>query len=136
MVAQNANRIASRQQRLPAFFWQGILIVAPVMVLAGLGLFSLRQDKILAQHEATERAQAIADELARNIWSELTEVRDPNLPSFKMGQDRKLLLPASYPPVPIPQPLDLAELNAAQTRLWETVQAAEREQNVSTAIQA
>ena len=28
----------------PRFFWQGVFIVLPVIVLAGAGLFSLRQD--------------------------------------------------------------------------------------------
>jgi hypothetical protein len=34
--------------RKPTFFWQAVLIVLPVAVLAEVGLFSLRQDKALA----------------------------------------------------------------------------------------
>jgi len=38
------------------FFWQGALIILPVVILAGVGFFSLRQDKVLARHEAEQRA--------------------------------------------------------------------------------
>ena len=43
----------------PTFLWQALLIVLPIIVLAIVGFFSLRQDKLLAQQEARERAQAI-----------------------------------------------------------------------------
>jgi len=46
------------------FFWQGLAIVLPVIVLAGRGLVSLRNDRALARHEARERAQL----LARICW--------------------------------------------------------------------
>ena len=61
----------------PSFFWQALLIVLPVLVLAAVGFFSLRQDKILAQHEAVERAQAIADELLPTVWREIVETQRP-----------------------------------------------------------
>jgi len=52
--------------RKPTFFWQAVLIVLPVAVLAAVGLFSLRQDKVLAEQEAREQAQAIAWPLAHD----------------------------------------------------------------------
>jgi hypothetical protein len=36
----------------PVFLWTGILILLPLFLLAGVGLYSLRQDKILAENEA------------------------------------------------------------------------------------
>jgi hypothetical protein len=60
-----------RTQRKPTFFWQGLLILLPVAVLAVVGVISLRQDKILARHDAAERAQVVADDLASKIWNEL-----------------------------------------------------------------
>src|SRR5258708_39413120 len=79
----NKNMRRTRRNRPPTFFWQGVLIVLPLAVLAALGLFSLRQDKILAQHEATERAQRLADQLAQDLWQELTGFSGPHLPAFK-----------------------------------------------------
>jgi hypothetical protein len=38
------------------FFWQAVLILLPVAVLAVIGWASLRQDKILAEHDAREHA--------------------------------------------------------------------------------
>src|SRR3989442_93892 len=87
-----------------AFFWQGLLIVLPVVVLAAMGFFSLRQDKILAHHEATERAQALADQLAQTVWAELTEANNFDLPSFKIDQAGQLLFPPPYAAVPPPHP--------------------------------
>ncbi|MDB6121652.1 MAG: Histidine kinase [Pedosphaera sp.] len=52
------------KQQKPTFFWQGLLIVLPVMVLAGFGFSFLRQDKKLAENEARERAQLLADDLS------------------------------------------------------------------------
>lgn len=51
-------------RRRPRFLWQGLLIVLPAILLAAFGLFSLRQDRLLAQHEAVEQAKAIATALA------------------------------------------------------------------------
>ncbi|HTD86261.1 MAG TPA: hypothetical protein VK850_06760, partial [Candidatus Binatia bacterium] len=61
--------------RKPTFFWQAVLIVLPVAVLAAVGLFSLRQDKVLAEQEAREQAQAIAWPLAHECAARLrTEI--------------------------------------------------------------
>ena len=49
-----------RAERKPTFFWHALLILLPLVVLAALGFFSLRQDKLLAEQEARERAEAIA----------------------------------------------------------------------------
>ncbi|MBI3852004.1 MAG: hypothetical protein HY298_17235 [Verrucomicrobia bacterium] len=95
----------------PTFLWQGLLIVLPVVVLAAVGIFSLRQDKILAQHEATERAQAIADDLLPKIWTALTATNDSNLfkhHAFQIDQTGELIFPRPFDP--IPRPLSSTEL--------------------------
>src|SRR5881396_942075 len=56
--------VKPRSIRKPTFLWQAALIVLTVAVLAAVGLFSLRQDKVLAEQEAREQAQAIAWPLA------------------------------------------------------------------------
>src|SRR5438552_4662032 len=58
---------APRTNRKPTFFWQAALILLPVVALAAIGFFSLRQDKLLAEQEARERAAAIAAPLAREL---------------------------------------------------------------------
>ena len=127
---------APRIQRRNAFFWQGILIVLPVFVLAAAGLFSLRQDKILAQHEAAERAQAIADDMVRRIWTELTEARNPSLVAFRIDHARELIFPTPFSAVPRPRLLDPAELSAKQRQLWESAQQMEHQQAFASAIEA
>src|SRR6266545_2386114 len=60
-----------RANRKSTFFWQAVLIILPVTVLAGVGFFSLRQDKLLAEEEARQQAQAIAWPLARECGTRL-----------------------------------------------------------------
>ena len=59
--------------RKPTFFWQGLLILLPVMALAGFGLSFLRQDKRLAENEAKERAQILADDLSASFSNNFFE---------------------------------------------------------------
>ena len=90
-------------QRRPTFFWQAALILLPVAVLAVMGWYSLRQDKILAEHDAKERAQTIADDLLPKIWDELTAKPsdDTNHPSFQVDDSGQLIFPPPYQPVPM-----------------------------------
>ena len=54
-------RRVKRTNRKPSFFWQGVLILAPMLVLAKLGALALSQDKRMAQHQAEVRAQELAE---------------------------------------------------------------------------
>ncbi len=113
-----------RIQRKPTFLWQAVLILLPVVVLAVIGGFSVGQDRILAQHDAVERAQAIAEALVPKIWSELvtkeTDTFDPH--SFQTDGAGQLVFPPDYAPAPVPRPFDPRELNPEQARLWSTIQ--------------
>jgi signal transduction histidine kinase len=125
-------------QRKPKFFWQAALILLPVIVLSVMGWFSLRQDKILAEHDAKERAQAVADDLLPKIWNELTAnpSDDTNHPSFQVDDNGQLIFPPPYQPVPTPKPFDLAELNIEQTQLWQKLHNADAtSQNFETLAQ-
>src|SRR5208283_4917298 len=57
-------------KRKPAFFWQGACILLPIAVLAVLGLFSLRQDRLLAEQDAKEIGASAARSLALEIGDE------------------------------------------------------------------
>jgi signal transduction histidine kinase len=68
----------------PAFFWQGLLIVLPVLLLAGLGLVSLRQDLRLAEQDAQQRGQ----ELLQQIFSTSRQQIGPQLAALaSLAQD-------------------------------------------------
>ena len=117
-------------QRKPTFFWQGLLILLPVAVLAVIGVISLRQDKILAQHDAAERAQVIADDLAAKIWNELTvkesSLLDPsNGPAFEVDPAGRLMFPPAFATNPVAKPFDPDELNADQKQLWLELRGAD-----------
>lgn len=111
----------TRAQQTPRFFWQALLILLPVVVLAIVGSLSLRQDRILAEHEATERAQAIANDLLPRIWAELSAPADAGGSArivFQTDAAGRLVFPPPCDLVPIPQPLDVAEFQPEQTKLW------------------
>src|SRR5438093_8604085 len=130
----------TRAQRKPTFVWQATLILLPVVVLAVFGLISLRQDKLLAELEATERAQGIADDLASRIWSELTSSNAPAFlgrHAFRIDRQGELVFPRHYAASPVTSPFPVAELAAEQARLWRDVQAADPNQlDLATATQA
>jgi len=126
--------------RQPTFFWRGALIVLPVIVLAVVGVVSLRQDKVLAQHQATERAQAIADDLAPKIWAALgkgTESDEFGPGAFQVNAAGELVFPPPYSTVPVPRSLDTTELTGEQAGLWSQAREDEEiERNLSSAIDA
>jgi hypothetical protein len=49
-----------KKNRKPSFFWQGVLILAPMLVLAKVGALAIWQDKRMAEHEARLRAEDLA----------------------------------------------------------------------------
>jgi CHASE1-domain containing sensor protein len=143
----------SRQRRRPAFLWQGLFILLPVFVLALVGLLSLRQDRLLAEQEAKQRAQQMADDLAGKIRDALTAVSglpqttnwfdlstadavDTNF-IFEIDEFARLIFPPDYPAVPIPRAPDETKLSAEQQRLFHSAHAAEfRERNAAVAVRA
>jgi signal transduction histidine kinase len=62
--------------RKPTFFWQGTLILLPLMVMAGIAFTAIVQDRATAEREARHRAQEaiqqIGDGFERRLGSELT----------------------------------------------------------------
>jgi signal transduction histidine kinase len=130
--------MARISQRKPSFLWQGIFILLPVVVLAGAGFYSLREDRKLAQREAREKAQALADEMVRVLWTELT---DPvNLAqftnhTFRVDAAGRLLFPPPEPSLPVPQPLELSGLSEVQQRRWTTANDTNRGPDAIAACQ-
>ncbi|MCW5552729.1 MAG: HAMP domain-containing histidine kinase [Verrucomicrobiae bacterium] len=122
--------------RKPTFLWQGLLIVLPVAVLAAVGFLSLRQDRRLAEREAAERAQAVADDLLESIWTELAVTNLSGRLHFTIDAVGELLFPPPHPSIPIPRPFDLAELDSNGTQLWLAAQStSDNEYNLASAEQ-
>src|SRR4029077_15384857 len=99
-----------------------------VVVLAAVGFLSLRRDKILAQHEAADRAQTIADSLLPRAWSTLTNSVNPeNVKhhAFLIDPSGDLIFPFPFPQALSPEPLNFNSLTTEQTRLWQKAQRAE-----------
>src|SRR5262245_49017788 len=125
----------------PKFFWQAALILLPVLVLAGVAFLSLRQDRRLAQSEAAERAQSIADELSARLWNAITQVnpndKTPGRYAFQVDTAGQLLFPSPNANWPAPQPLEAAELKPEQARAWQTAHMLEmRQTNLLAAAQS
>ncbi|HEX4264876.1 MAG TPA: HAMP domain-containing sensor histidine kinase [Verrucomicrobiae bacterium] len=106
------------------FYWQAALILLPVAVLAVIGWASLRQDKVLAEHDARERAQSIADELLPALWNELISPGNEasNRIVFQIDDSGQLKFPSPYDAAPLPAPFSLTELSQEQARLWNESQ--------------
>src|ERR1043166_3176191 len=135
-----AERRVKPVNRKPSFFWQGVLILAPVLVLAKLGALAISQDKRMARHEAELRAQDIAEQAADLLSQELQRVepvtndfafdeRRPVASLFHFADETKrieidtngwLVSPAPFELAPMPHVLDIILLTNEQRTLWET----------------
>ena len=85
-----------QQRRRPSFHWQGLLIVLPAFLLAGAGLLSLRQDRVLAQLEAAEQAKTISRTLVEAVFpavfssldmTEITTHADQSVEQFRLTEE-------------------------------------------------
>jgi signal transduction histidine kinase len=141
------------RRRQPGFFWQGVLIITPALLLAGFGFLSLRQDRLLALQEASREAARLATDLAQHTLPEalfaeppgfleverfrtnsLPPEQDPILVQASSGvrrivwltdEEPQLLYPPAVRPAPIPAPLETETLSEIQRDLWLTVTASE-----------
>jgi signal transduction histidine kinase len=124
-------------QRRPTFIGQGLLILVPVAVLAVLGFFSVRKEKQLAEQEAVQRAQALADELLPKLVRELTSTNDlPPRGAFQIDLKGNLLVPPPTVELPTPEPWDLSELDQTQRKLWLEGRASETGASPESGVRA
>ena len=63
---------------LPAFFWQAILILLPVTLMAGFGFWAILRERSAVEHEAQQRAreilQVIPGDFGRIVANQLTDI--------------------------------------------------------------
>src|SRR6267378_4343282 len=102
-------------QRKPGFFWQGVLILAPVLVLTTLGAWALWKEQRLAWREAEVRAQELAEHAAGLVWDELESAGSSPI---QFDQSGRLLSPKPYDEVPAPHVLNEEDLDRQQLRFW------------------
>lgn len=146
MAVNRASGPKLRGATKPGFFWQGALIVLPAILLGGAGFYSLRQDRLLAEREASEQGKLIATGLARDVlpkafafeqseqaalerWRELPG-RPQDEPLLGLAHKPtgrvaclvdaqvRLLYPPPLLPAPEPQPLDEEDLRPDQRADW------------------
>ncbi len=112
-----------RNSRTP-LAWQAALIILPVLLLAGLGAYYLRQDRVLVRHEAEGRARALATDIAAKLWDAL---RDPasrtGTNAFQVDARGNLVFPPPFEATPAPQPLDVSQLTPQQASIWQDYRA-------------
>jgi signal transduction histidine kinase len=140
------------QRSKPTFHAQATLIVLPVVILAAVGAWSLRQDRLLAEQEARDRARQLAATLLPGMAQRLavlhttitasasTQTTAPLESSraiaFQIAADGQLLNPAPLAGL-VPQPLDPNRLDPELARLWDTARAAQfRDPDIDTAVSA
>ena len=81
--------IASRTQSRPTFLWQAVLVLLPVAGLTLFGLWSLRQDRLLAEQEAKELGNAVAARLAQATGEAAADqLRDYRNANFELHANR------------------------------------------------
>jgi len=127
-----------RSNRTPTFFWQALLILLPVCALSVFGVASLRQDRLLVEQEARERAGRVAEDLGERIWNGLLGVYADFVPSdrpsglpkaaatersrdeviVEISPEGHLVRPPPFVSAPTPQPLDDASLDEQQREIW------------------
>jgi signal transduction histidine kinase len=112
-----------------SFFWQGVLIVVPVAVLAGLGLISLRQDKQLAAQEAQQRARELVQQLSTGLGarvaSQLFQSERTHTLPFRpalLSESGSVLFPLDWTSTPSP-PDWLQALQGEARSAWDAASA-------------
>jgi signal transduction histidine kinase len=106
---------------------QAVLIVLPVVILSGVALHFLREDKAAIQQDAKRRAYAIAPDVARQIGDEisadLVQSRKQGVVTEGEIVDGRGMAIPDYPR--FPQPSDwVQKLPAREAGLWRTAQKA------------
>ncbi len=138
----------SRRVRPPGFRWQAALIVLPMVVLTGLGLASLRRDRLLAEQEARDRAGRLAQEVADRASGPLLEwdprspahprlVADVDLdrPGFVVDAAGEAVWPRPFAPLPAPHAFDLASLSVEARADYESARQAAGQGDFAAAAQ-
>jgi signal transduction histidine kinase len=84
-----------RTSRKPTFFWQGVLILLPVALMAGFGLWALLRERHAVEQEAQQRANEILQALPADFGSRVAlRVAEFSDASYGWLQNQKMVLSA------------------------------------------
>jgi len=116
---------------------QAVLIVLPVVVLSGVALHFLKEDRAAIEQDAKRRAYAIAPDVARQIGDEisayLVQSRKQGIVTEGEIVDGRGMAIPDYPR--LPEPSDWVEkLPAREARLWWRAQDAKAARTALTAL--
>lgn len=105
--------------RKPTFRWQAALILLPVFVLAGVGFFSLRQDRQLAEQEARERARTVIDLVAQECGAHLKTEMDGFVEAALLYEDAAGLEAGTLKPGPGQEAEEQVRNGQASAGRWQ-----------------
>src|SRR5438552_749883 len=112
-----------KMQKTWQFAWiaQAALIVLPVVVLSGVALHFLREDKTAIEKEARARANSLAPEAARQIGDQITAWLANNRKNGLVTQgeiiDGHGYAEPDYQPLPVPAGW-MGKLPPREAQLW------------------
>jgi signal transduction histidine kinase len=110
-----------------AWIGQAALIVLPVVVLSGVALHFLREDRTAIEQDAKNRANSVGPDAARQIGEEVSAFLAANLKNGLAIQgeivDGQARAVPDYPRVPTPSGW-VAKLRPREAELWQTEQDA------------
>jgi signal transduction histidine kinase len=113
----------------PGFLWRGVLLLLPVLLLAGVGFYYLQQERVLAEADARRLGQSLAEDCAQAIGFELTQlIANPSaleVSPITLDSNGALVAVggsisrAMIPGEDGPRPLLLFKLSHAQKLKWD-----------------
>jgi signal transduction histidine kinase len=117
--------MSARATREPVFFWQGLLILLPVGVMAAIGLTAILRDKAAVEHQARQRAEEILEQLAPEMGRQVSvELAAFDLAGLDWFESERLRLEpgrARTPREPPSTRMKESELNGAAFRKWQAM---------------
>lgn len=123
----------------PRIVWQATLILLPVLLLAAVGVYFLREDRRRAEQDLRDQAQGFAETVLEVYERELRDLRDAppgQVITFVTDAAGELLDPAPVERVPTPPALRWDELTNQQRAAWERATFAEAQQDWENAASA
>jgi len=108
-----------------AWIGQAALIVLPVVILSGVALHFLREDRTAIEQDAKSRANSLGPDVARQLGDQISTYLAANVKNGLQGEivDGQGRAVPDYPRVPTPSDW-VAKLPLREAELWQTAQDA------------
>jgi signal transduction histidine kinase len=117
--------MSARARREPSFFWQGLLILLPVGVMAAIGLTAILRDRAAVERQARQRAEEILEQLAPETGRRFSvELAAFDLSALDWFDSERLRLEggrARPAREPVSTRIQESESNGAALRNWQAL---------------